>query len=831
MSKVRSLLVEFFVEEIPANQLLKMRDAFVSVLYHSLKDYMVGDFNPNCGFISYKRFGLFISSIDPQKSVSKRVKGPAISSADTENSPALAGFCRKHNITDLSVLEKDQDGYFYFTVHENAEDFVGKLSKDLVAALKKMTNTVMTWEEHQFIRPVRNLIVLLDDEILPIEIFGCKATNHTYVGRQLIKNNHGTNLDGAIDYQQISINNADSYFEQMASCHVYPNFEERQNKIKEALNQYCTKHNLKISKQVPSSLLDEVTGLVESPLVLMGSFDEIFLKVPAPVLILTMAKNQKYFALAPIDCNNEYGDEDIYKLDNRFLLVADMSYPLLNKAREKIELPQLTDNEKSEIERKIIADNQQVLTARLVDAQFFYNQDFRLAKEWFESKYGEHVTNDISLLCNKLDETGAIFEYFNEKLKQQVYNAKLVDRSTQWDRLQRIIAIKSRILDEVLWAIDTWNLSLGNRDSSPEKLRKEINLATLLSKFDLTTAMVTEFPELQGIVGAQYYKDFVKMLLEKSTSDAQKDQVRQHFAVSVPTAISMQYQLLADYVQQEQSSLVTSILILADKIEHILSMWFVGNAPTSEKDPYGVRRSALCILGTIQGNILQYFNISAFWVRLSPQIEHMFGINQAKYQSLIAEINPFLLQRYKMLFKYDDPDLLNNIIAKIQEYKYLSLSFEIHTHVIQEMYKIIADNIGYKQLLKRIHSLIGSKQHFLEECKTYIKLFEEEWYGNCNYDTAHTDIYQKQQTDRNFIKSYDTNALLKMPESAKALRDMLLVITTDQLTKEYFAIVRNLVPVTNQLLDDTLVFDETDQGGQFYQTLLRLSYTTIGLFA
>lgn len=814
MSRVKSLLVEFFVEEIPANQLLKMRDAFVSVLYHSLKDYLVGEFNPNCGFISYKRFGLLINSIDPQKSVSKRVKGPAISSADTENSPALAGFCRKYSITDLSILEKDQDGYFYFTVNESAEDFVGKLSKDLVAALKKMTNTVMTWEEHQFIRPIRNLIVLLDDEVLPIEIFSCKANNYTYVGRQLIKNNHGTNLDDIIDYQEVSISNANSYFEQMSAYDVYPDFEERQNKIKRSLDQYCTKHNLKISTQVPASLLDEVTGLVESPLVLMGSFDEIFLKVPAPVLILTMAKNQKYFALAPIDCKNKYNDEDIYKLDNRFLLVADMSYPLLNKAREKLELPKLTDNEKSEIERKIIADNQQVLTARLVDAQFFYNQDFRLAKEWFESKYGEHVTKDISLLCNKLEETGAIFEYFNEKLKQQVYNAKLIDRSTQWDRLQRIITIKDIILDSV---------------SSSEKTRHDVKIATLLFKFDLTTSMVGEFPELQGLVGAQYYMDFVKFMMERCDHATQIEQV-QTYVSDVPYAISKQYQVLTDYSQQKQS-LVANILILADKIEHILSMWLVGNAPTSEKDPYGVRRSALSLLGVLtHDNTFAGWNISGFLELLSLQIENIFGISNSQYDAFIAEVNQFLLQRYKMLFKYDDQELFNSIINKIQDYKCLNLGFGAHTLITQELYKIIADNIGYKQLLKRIHSLIGSKPQFLEECKTSIKLFEEQWYGNCRYDVALTDIYQKQQTDRNFIKSYDTNALLKMPESAKTLRDMLLGITPEQLTKEYFAIVRNLVSVTNQLLDDTLVFDETDQGGQFYQTLLRLSYTTIGLF-
>jgi glycyl-tRNA synthetase beta chain len=817
MIKVKSLLVEFFVEEIPANQLLKMRDAFLSVICNSLKDYLVGGFNPNCGFISYKRFGLLISGIDPQKSVSKRVKGPAISSADTENSPALAGFCRKYNITDLGVLEKDQDGYFYFTVTESAEDFVGKLSKDLIIALKKMTNTVMTWEEHQFIRPIRNLMVLLDDEVLPIEIFGCKSTNHTYVGRQLIKDNHGHNLDGAIDYQQISIGSANSYFEQMASCQVYPNFEERQNKIKEALDQYCTKHNLKISTQVPSSLLDEVTGLVESPLVLIGNFDEIFLKVPAPVLILTMAKNQKYFALAPMDCKNEYGDEDIYKLDNRFLLVADMSYPLLNKAREKLELPQLTDNEKSAIAQKIIADNQQVLTARLVDAQFFYNQDFRLAKEWFESKYGEYVTNDISLLCNKLDETGAIFEYFNEKLKHQVYNAKLLDRSTQWDRLQRIIAIKDIILDSV---------------SSPEKTRHDVKIATLLSKFDLTTSMVGEFPELQGYIGAQYYSDFIRNMIDVAKPGEQHAHCQQYLANEVVNAVLSQYRVFTDIHSQQKQSLVANILILADKIEHILSMWLVGNAPTSEKDPYGVRRSALSLLGVLtHDNIFAGWNISGFWELLSLQIENIFGLSNDKYQTLIAEINQFLLQRYKMLFKYDDPELFNSIINKIQDYKCLNLGFGAHTFITQELYKIIADNLGYKQLLKRIHSLIGSKPQFLEECKSYIKLFEEQWYGNCRYDIALTEVYQKQQTDRNCLQSYDTSALLKMPESARSLRDMLLGITTEQLTKEYFAIVRNLVPLTNQLLDDTLVFDETDQDSQFYQTLLRLSYTILGLYS
>lgn len=824
MKTDKSLLIEFFVEEIPAAQLLKMRDSFISSIITSLKDYLLSD-DDYKSFISYKRFGILIRNIDPNRDIIKRIKGPAISAVQSDDNPALLGFCKKYDITDLTQLEKGDDGYFYASVNTNSRSFNDKLTEDLLVALKKMTNTFMTWQEYQFIRPIRNLVVMLNEEVLPITIFGCQSNNSTLLGKYIDSNN-------MVDYQSVVISKADNYFEIMNQYHIYPSFEHRRSKIQAALDGYCNQHNLAIASSVPESLLDEVTGLIESPLVLAGEFERQFLKVPAGVLILTMAKNQKYFALSLKDKKES--------LDNRFLLVADMSYPLLNIARQKSGEHELTDVQRRAIENKIINDNQQVLTARLVDAKFFYEQDFRIANEWFDNKYPK-IQSSLNLMLDKLEESGAIFEYYNEKLKQQIYNAKLVGCASQWDRLQRIKKFAQTIVISTMSLLQNERLA-NSLIQNFQNFMQQLKIAAELSKFDLTTNMVAEFPELQGYIGAQYYLEFLVKLFSEFPDEIKNirdlpTKYKWYVNGAIYSAINDQYELTSHW-QNDTNNIVSLFLVLINNLEHIFSMWLVGNIPTSEKDPYGVRRAAKNVVGVLTCNLstndeaaIRLLELNKIWSWLRSDAIAMYKIDQDKYSSLIQQINQFILQRYKMDFKgQESADIANYVNNKIEQYHCKNLYFGVHSAIQQELYKLLNNkDLGYRQLLKRLNSLLNSKPDFLKSCMEIITQFDTQWYENCiDLHELKLEIYKLQEKDRVFASNYDLNSVRQ--HSVIELAKTVLNISGEQFSEEYFNLVKELIPLVNQFLDDVMVFDETDNNSQFHQTLLRIVYTMIALF-
>jgi glycyl-tRNA synthetase beta chain len=781
-----------------------------------LKDYLLPSYKYQ-PFISYKRFGIVINNIDPNQNIIKKIKGPAISQGG--NSPALIGFCKKYNITNLSELIKEKDGYYYIVINANSGNFAYQLTQYLLLALKNMVNNVMTWQDYQFIRPIRNLVVMLNETVLPVTIFGCQSNNKTLLGKYI-------NVNNMVDYQTALISSANNYFDIMAQYYVYPSFEIRKFKIKQELEFYCSQHDLTIANDVPSSLLDEVTGLVESPLVLLGEFDREFLSIPSGVLILTMAKNQKYFALS--------SKQNIQQLDNKFLLVADISYALINHAREKLSQDQLNDMQCAALKQKIIADNEQVLTARLIDAKFFYEHDLAIAWQWFNNKYPQ-IQNNLHLILQKLEESGAIFEYYNEKLKHQVYNAKLGELASQWHRMQRIKKIAVQI---------ALNCQSNLKDNV-----QQVKIAAELSKFDLTTAMVTEFTQLQGYIGAKYYDDFITNLLKKFQDNYSElndlnnlpAEYRKYVDHNISNAISCQYLLSNDLVHTN-NNFVALLLILVNNLEHILSMWIVGNIPTSEKDPYGVRRAAknvLAVLAAVDQSAsfmtpILLLDLNMIWHLISADVLQLYNIDQMKYQQIIEQINSFILQRYKMNFKNDDSaDIASHIINKIEQYGCKNLQFAQHNSIIVTLYRLSTTQaLTYKQILKRVNSLLESKPEFLASCRQLIDIFEQTWYlHNSNLDRAIIELYKLQATDRNFIISYSANQIKQ--QSVLALKDAILNISEQNFVLLYLendTIMTLLIPLINKFLDDVMVFDQNDCNSQLYQTILKVAYTTVNLF-
>ena len=409
-----SLLIEFLSEELPPINLEKnIGNPFAEAVISHLSGFLNTDYDFTV-FIAPRRFGLIVNGIKFEELEQQIIrKGPAINTALVDNQPtkALLGFAKSCGVEWQSLAQND-DGYFYFQAKQKGRALGDVIVSAIENGLKKIhIAKAMRWgnKDYQFVRPLHNLVVMLDDQVLECSVMGLDATNMTLGHRFMSKG-------------KITIPHAQEYLSRMRlSGKVIVSFEQRKQEITAQLNSAADLLGLEISQI--DGLLDEVTALVEYPEVLVGEFDVKFLQVPQECLILSMAKNQKYFALL-----NNQG-----KLQNKFLFVANL----------KSNQPDI-----------IVDGNQKVLTARLADAEFFYNFDKRTT-----------------------------LQDFVPKMASVVYHNKL---GSQLERIERLQQISSEVA--LLLNVDT---SLARRTA-------------YLLKADLLTETVGEFPELQEVMGNYY---------------------------------------------------------------------------------------------------------------------------------------------------------------------------------------------------------------------------------------------------------------------------------------------------------------------------------------
>ncbi len=369
-----NLLIEFLTEELPPINLEKnVGESFATLLFSELKNYTS---TPPEFFVTPRRFACIFKQISTTTTDQKIYKkGPSIISGIKDNAPtnALKGFMKSCSIDDFKKLEQRDDGYFYAKQTIPGQSLVTTLPHMIETALKKLpiAKSMRSGnKDYSFVRPIHNLMLIFNNKVIceNTSIFGLHPVNYTY-GHRVMSTGKIIPSD-ALKYSEILYTNG----------RVIANFVERRDSIKTQLNKNAEKLNLKINHV--DSLLDEVTALVEYPVVLAGEFNLEFLQVPQECLILSMAKNQKYFAL--LDTNN--------KLSNKFLFVANIA---------------------SNNPQVIINGNEKVLSARLNDAKFFYEVD-----------------------------KGRSLEYFNDKLQSVVYHNKL---GSQYDRINRLQKIAPQI--------------------------------------------------------------------------------------------------------------------------------------------------------------------------------------------------------------------------------------------------------------------------------------------------------------------------------------------------------------------------------------------------
>lgn len=530
-----TLLLELLTEELPPCRLPQMRQAFAQALLEGLEREQFIVQRDYHEFATPRRLAIQVFGVREQSPQRERIKkGPSYFSAIKEGKPtaALTGFLKANHLSfeQLSLLKYDQQEVYAYVFTEEGALLKDRLQVIMEQAVKKIpVHKLMRWGEHsaQFVRPVHRVTALLGNKVIPLELFGKKSDRYI-AGHRFLS---GTAC--------VELKTADEYEETLYTHKVVAGFDKRQQVIKAGLDSYGNW----IGDQ---ALLDEVTALVEWPVVMQGTFKQDYLNLPSECLILTMQKNQKYFP--------QY--DKTGKLTHQFLLVSNV---------------ETTDN--------VIDGNERVLRARLEDAAFFYRTDLNIRLE-----------DRVPLL------------------KKVIYQQKL---GSQWERIERLCKIAKAFAQEA--GLKEEEITLTERSA-------------FLCKADLTTQMVGEFPELQGVMGKYY-------ALAEGEEKA------------VALAIEGHYypRFAGDDLPQNN---IGKMVALADKLEMLMGMWSVGFIPSGDKDPYALRRAALGvirILGELDLDLPKLLSITADCFA-PDQIGR--NIVQKVYQFILERLNIYWQAQY-----------------------------------------------------------------------------------------------------------------------------------------------------------------------------------------
>jgi len=371
----QNLLVELFVEELPPKALRKLGDAFASVLFEQLKAQdLATDGSKLTSFASPRRLAAHVTAVFPQaadKAVSQKLMPVSVGLDESgKATPALLKKLQALGVDASAVagLKRAMDGKVEALFMDSTARGISLqlgLGAALLTSLDRLPIPKMMayqladgWSTVSFVRPVHGLVALHGSEVVPIEMFGFTAGRDT----------RGHRFEAAVD--PVRLKDADSYAATLEKDGaVIASFEARRAEIVRQLEAAATKVGGGAKAIEDAALLDEVTGLVERPNVLICQFESEFLEVPQECLILTMKANQKYFPL--LDAQG--------RLTNKFLVVS---------------------NIRPDDASGVIEGNERVVRPRLADAKFFFDQDrkkplasrvVQLAKVVYHNKLGSQA--------------------------------------------------------------------------------------------------------------------------------------------------------------------------------------------------------------------------------------------------------------------------------------------------------------------------------------------------------------------------------------------------------------------------------------------------------
>jgi glycyl-tRNA synthetase beta chain len=579
------LLIELFSEEIPA----RMQGGAARDLYHMAADRLKAAglwYESITTFAGPRRLTLVIEGLPaatPDRE--EEVKGPRANAPEQ----ALEGFLRKTGLMRDQLVERD--GVFFAVLSSRGQPTAALIPEMVDQIVRGFPwPKSMRWGSGtlRWVRPLKRIVALFDGHVVPFGIDGIQSGDLTE-GHRFLGCGRAFAVKDFADYRA-----------KLESDFVMLDAVDRRLKILEAAQKVCADRGLALVDD--DGLLDEVAGLAEWPTPILGDMDPAFLSLPPEVVRLSMKVHQKYFAVR---------DPAKHGLAPHFVVVANV--------------------EASDGGKALAAGNSRVLSARLDDARFFWDEDLK---------------------------TG--FEVWSKKLEGVTFHAKL---GTLAERVERIAALAREIAPLV--------------GADPD----QAEVAARLAKADLASAMVGEFPELQGVMGGYYARALSSPLpldgegvggwggaasrqdraQEASSSDrpspsapadpppaspptpptpvegegyvdAVADAVRDHYkpqgpADSVPTAP------------------LTVAVALADKLDTLVGFFAIDEKPTGSKDPFALRRAALGVIRLILDNGIR---IHVQGAALDAWSVRWF---QQNHDGPSVDLLPFFADRLKVLLR------------------------------------------------------------------------------------------------------------------------------------------------------------------------------------
>ncbi len=540
------LLLEIFSEEIPARMQAAAADSLARLVGDALKAQGLTPTSLKA-FGGPRRLTLCAEGLPTaQPDISEERKGPKVDAAPQ----AIQSFLKASGLSDIAQAEvRDLDkGKFYFAVIRKK----GRPAADVLKEIIDAALTALPWPKSmrwgtnptRWVRPLHKILCAFDGNVVPVSFAGVTASNTT-VGHRFMAP------------AEITAATFADYAAKLRQAFVIVDPAERAELIRAGVAALAAKENLNVREDI--GLLNEVTGLVEWPVPLLGTIDAAFMDVPPEVLTSAMRKHQKYFALHTKDG----------KFSSRFALIANMVASDGGKA--------------------IVAGNERVLRARLSDAKFFWDEDRKVKLESRVAKLSERV--------------------FQEKL------------GTVLDKVGRITALARELAPAC------------NADADLAAR------AAKLAKADLSTGMVGEFPDLQGVMGRYY-------ALHNAEDASVADAIAEHYSPLGPN----------DACPTKPLSIAVA---LADKIDTLVGFFAIDEKPTGSKDPYALRRAALGVIRLILENKLRV-PLHAVFEKSAATYPKELKINA---QVIAKDLLSFFADRLKVHLK--DKGVRHDLISAI----------------------------------------------------------------------------------------------------------------------------------------------------------------------
>jgi len=603
MSDQKDLLIELGTEELPPKALKRLSDAFAAGIKTGL-DKAGLSFDSIKPYASPRRLAVIVNQLDvaqTSKNVTRR--GPAVSAAFTDEgspTPAAEGFARSVGVSvdSLERMETDKGAWLIFNVTET-----GRLTQELIPDIvEKALNKLpipkrMRWSDLsvEFVRPAHWLVLLFGDCVIEANILNVKAGRETFGHRF----HHPDSLYIIDPSAYVPLLQTEGY--------VVVDYEARREAIRAQIIEAAAKVNGKAI--ISNALLDEVTGMVEWPVAILGNFDEEFLSIPAEALISAMEGHQKYFPV--LGTTGKYVD----KLIPCFITISNIDSSDPDQVRK---------------------GNEKVIRPRLADAVFFWQQDQK------------------TTLHSRLD-----------KLKQVVYQKQL---GSLFDKSKRISGLAQKIAKK----LSANKLSVN---------KQMVERAAMLSKCDLLSDMVGEFPELQGVMGSYYAKH-----------DGESEEVS--IAINEHHMPRFAGDVLPDTATGQS-------VAIADKLDTLVGIFAIGQIPTGDKDPFGLRR---CALGVMRIIIEKQLSVDLLELIGDANHSYLKLIKNNENLDLPNKVYDFMMERLRTYYadRQISAEIFESVYTKSNTYPY---DFDRRVNAVAEFCKLPeAESLAAAN--KRIHNIL-----------------------------------------------------------------------------------------------------------------------------